>query len=139
MDSSQVVQLKAKYPGAETFKFGDGAALSAHLIALVSDGSKRATCGALRDYESGAETMPVVGRRDIVLDWNDAPALVIETLELRTCRFDEVTENMALAEGEDDDLAGWREGHETFFKRNGGFAPDMMLLWERFDLIEDLI
>ncbi|WP_316015251.1 ASCH domain-containing protein [Roseobacter sp. HKCCA0434] len=130
--------LRARYPGAQTFTFGDGKALTDQLNALVRSGAKRATCGALRDYESGAEAMPTVGRRDIALEHDGMPAFVIETRELRTCRFDEVSEEMALAEGEDDDLAGWRAGHEAYFTRNGGFAPDMMLVWERFDLIEDL-
>ncbi len=44
---------------------------------------------------------------------------------------------MALAEGEDEDLAGWRAGHRAYFERNGGFSPDMPLVWERFALIED--
>ncbi|MEE2951373.1 MAG: ASCH domain-containing protein [Pseudomonadota bacterium] len=129
--------LRQRYPGAETFKFGDCAALSATLLSLVRSGKKVATCGALRDYENG-EPMPVVGRRDIALEWDDTPALVIETVELVQCRFDAVSEAMALAEGEDDSLEGWREGHRRYFERNGGFAPDMQIVWERFALIEDL-
>jgi uncharacterized protein YhfF len=82
--------------------------------------------------------MPEIGRRDIALNWDDTPALVIETVELIQCRFDEVTEAMALAEGEDDSLEGWREGHREYFERNGGFSPDMEIIWERFALIEDL-
>ncbi|MEJ2019298.1 MAG: ASCH domain-containing protein, partial [Maritimibacter sp.] len=41
-------------------------------------------------------------------------------------------------EGEDDDLAGWQKGHEAFFTRNGGFDPEMMLVFEHFELVEDL-
>ena len=62
---------------------------------------------------------------------------MIETVELIQCRFDEVTEAMALAEGEDDSLDGWRRGHRAYFERNGGFSPDMQILWERFLLVED--
>nr|WP_242514322.1 ASCH domain-containing protein [Rhodovulum sulfidophilum] len=62
----------------------------------------------------------------------------IETVELVQCRFEEVTEAMALAEGEDDSLDAWRKGHGSYFKRNGGFSPDMQIVWERFILIEDL-
>ena len=82
--------------------------------------------------------MPVVGRRDIALSWDGTPALVIETVELIHCRFDEVTEAMALAEGEDDSLADWQAGHRAYFQRNGGFSPDMALVWERFVLVEVL-
>ena len=128
--------LKHRYPTAQTFKFGDSAELSATLLALVRSGKKIATCGAVRDFENG-EPMPQIGRRDIALHWDDTPALVIETVELIQCRFDEVTEAMALAEGEDDSLDGWRRGHRAYFERNGGFSPDMQILWERFLLVED--
>ncbi|MEZ7198794.1 ASCH domain-containing protein [Pseudodesulfovibrio karagichevae] len=129
--------LKRRYPTAETFKFGDSAALCHALLSLVRSRRKVATCCALRDYQD-SEPMPAVGRRDIALNWDDTPALVIETVELIQCRFDAVTEAMALAEGEDDSLEGWRAGHRDYFERNGGFSPDMPIVWERFILIEDL-
>jgi uncharacterized protein YhfF len=129
--------IKRRYPSAVTFKFGDSADLSARLVALVRSGKKTATCGALRDFDAG-EVLPSVGRRDIVLNWDDTPALVIETAEVVQCRFSEVTEAMALAEGEDESLDGWRAGHRAFFARNGGFSHDMEIVWERFALIEDL-
>lgn len=132
-----VDNVRSRYPGAETFTFGDNDALSEQLISLVREGRKTATTGAVRDYEAG-EAYPVVGRRDIVLDFAGVPALVVETVELRRCTFSEVTEEMALAEGEDDDLAGWRAGHRRYFERTGGFDPDMPVIWERFSLVEDL-
>ncbi len=130
--------LQETYPGAGTFKFGDGPELSARLIALVRQGRKRATCGALADFDDEPEAMPVVGRTDICANWDGTPALVIRTTAVDKVRFCDVTEEMALAEGEDEDLAGWRAGHEAYFARNGGFDPEMMLLFEHFDLIEDL-
>ncbi|ASP34786.1 ASCH domain-containing protein [Labrenzia sp. VG12] len=131
-------ELKQKYPGAETFKFGDGPELSAQLIALVRSGRKTATCGALRDFQEGGEAMPVVGRRDIALNWDGSPALVIETLEVTITRYCDVTEVFALAEGENEDLAGWQRDHQAFFERNGGFDPEMELVCERFRVIEHL-
>ncbi len=80
--------------------------------------------------------MPVAGRRDIALNWDGSPALVIEITEVSRRRFDDVDEAFALAEGEDDDLAGWRHGHGQYFARHGGFSPDMMLVCERFRLVE---
>lgn len=130
--------VMARYPGAQTFKFGDNARLSAELLALVRSGRKTATCGALRDYPEGSPDTPVVGRRDIALEWDDRPALVIETVEVSTCRYCDVTEDFALAEGENETLEGWREGHRQYFERNGGFNPEMELLCERFRLVEDL-
>jgi uncharacterized protein YhfF len=135
--SDPIESIRRRYPGAVTFTFGDNAELSERLIALVGSGKKVATCGALRDVLNG-EPMPSPGRRDIVLDWSGQPALVVETIEVVTCRFSEVTEAMALAEGEDDSLEGWREGHRRYFERNGGFSPDMDVVWERFVLVEEL-
>jgi uncharacterized protein YhfF len=131
-------ELKQKYPGAETFKFGDSQELSDDLIALVRSGKKTATCGAFRDFEDGGEAMPVPGRRDIALNWDGSPALVLETVDVFITRYCDVDEDFALAEGEDEDLAGWQQGHSQYFERNGGFDPEMKLVCERFKLIQDL-
>lgn len=130
--------LKAKYPGAESFTFGDSAALSAELIALVRSGRKTGTCGALRDFSEGGEAIPVAGRKDIALDWDGTPALVIETLSVTIRRFCDVEAEFALSEGENEDLAGWQRDHRAYFERNGGFSPEMELVCERFRLVEDL-
>ena len=130
--------LQVTYPGAGTFKFGDSAKLSARLLDLVREGKKRATCGALAEFKDDPGAMPKVGRTDIAANWDGTPALVIKTVKVEEIRFCDVTEEMALAEGEDETLAGWRKGHEAYFTRNGGFDPEMMLVFEHFDLIEDL-
>ena len=82
--------------------------------------------------------MPVVGRHDVALNWDGTPALVIRTTTVTQIRYCDVTERMALAEGENDDLAGWRSDHAAFFTRNGGFDPQMMLVFEHFEMVEDL-
>jgi uncharacterized protein YhfF len=121
-----------------TFTFGDGPDLCARLLDLVRQGHKTATCGALSDYTEGGETMPQVGRQDIALNWDGTPALLIETTEVTTRRFCDVDESFALAEGENDSLEGWAEGHRAYFERNGGWRPDMLLVCERFRLIKVL-
>lgn len=138
MTTDRIVALRGRYPGAETFKFGDSRELSDRLIALVRSGRKRATCGALRDFTGGGEAMPVPGRRDIALDWDGAPALVIETTEVTVRGFRDVDAAFALAEGEDETLEGWQAGHRGYFERNGGWSPEIKLVCERFRLIEDL-
>lgn len=127
--------LRAAYPEAVTFTFGDSDELCEHLLSLVVSGRKTATTGALRDYEAG-EPMPEPGRRDIALHWDGTPACVIETRDVVVCPFYEMTEEMALAEGENDDLAGWASAHARYFARNGGFDPNIMVVWESFVLIE---
>ena len=118
------------------FKFGDSRELCDQLLALVRSGTKTASCGALRDFEAG-ELMPEVGRRDIALDWDEKPVLVIETTEVTVQRFCDVPEDFALAEGEGD-FDAWKHGHIVFFTRNGGYDPAMMLVCERFRLVEML-
>ena len=129
------------YANAVTFSFGDNPALCDELLALVLAGKKTATCGALSGYAPapGGEAMPVVGRRDVVLDGQGRRAAVIETVEVTIRRFDEVDEQFAYDEGEGDrSYAYWRDAHERYLARNGGFSPDMMVVCERFRLIEEL-
>jgi uncharacterized protein YhfF len=130
-------ELKARYPGAVTYRFGDSATLSDDLLALVRAGKKRATCSSEAEIAAG-QVPPVVGRCDIAEDFDGMPQLVTRTLELRRVRFCDMTEEMALAEGEDDSLDSWRAGHERYYRRHGIFDPEMWLIWERFEVVEDL-
>ena len=131
--------MNGPFADAQTFSFGDSPAMADELLALVIAGTKTATCGALRDYPIGSSEMPVVGRRDVVMNGAGWSAAVIETLEVTIRRFDEVDEAFAHDEGEGfRTLADWRKGHQEYFERNGGFSPDMELICERFRLVEAL-
>jgi uncharacterized protein YhfF len=59
-------------------------------------------------------------------------------MELRIVRFCDMPEALAMAEGEDETLEGWRAGHERYYRRQGIFSPEMELIWERFEVVEDL-
>ena len=98
-------ELKARYPGAETFKFGDNADLCAQLIALVRAGRKTATCGALQSYEDGGDVLPVHGRRDIALNWDDIVGsleagkyadMVIIDRDILSCDIDDIKDTKVL-------------------------------------------
>ncbi len=130
-------ELQARRAGSTTFTFGDSEELCNDLLRLVRSGKKTATCEALGEFGPEGEAMPVVGRRDIALNWDGTPALIIETLEVTQMRFCDVDECFALAEGENDDLEGWRHDHQRYFERNGGFDNEMMLVCERFKLVRD--
>lgn len=129
-------EAKAKYPGAEVFRFGDSKELCDELTSLVIIGKKRATCDALNVYESEKEELPRVGRVDIALTWEGHPAVAIRTVTIEVMKFEEVSEEFALAEGENGDLEGWRKDHREYFERNGGYDPEMKLVCERFEVIE---
>ena len=57
--------IQAKYPGLNTFVFGDSKDLCNALTGLVRRGEKIDTCEALDTYTSGEEQMPVLGRVDL--------------------------------------------------------------------------
>ncbi len=118
-----------------SFKFGDNEELCNELLRLVKSGKKTATCEALRAFGPQGEEIPVVGRQDVALNWDGTKALLLETLEVTQVRFCDVDEGFALAEGENDDLAGWQRDHKAYFERSGGFDSEMMLVCERFKLI----
>lgn len=128
---------KASHGGLVTFTFGDNEVLCNELLQLVRSGRKTATCEALRRFGVNGEEMPVVGRRDAALNWDGTPALLIETIEVTERRFCDVDESFALAEGEHDDIDGWRRAHQKYFERTGGFEPGMMLVCERFRLVHE--
>lgn len=102
------------------------------------DGVKTGTASALRDYEADGDPLPEVGERSIILDGGGAPRAVLETTEVTTVPFDQVTAEHAHAEGEGDrTLAAWRQIHERFWTEHSadGFAADMLVVCERFRLI----
>lgn len=128
--------VRSKYPDAETFKFGSTRSMCEALTGLVRDGKKTATCEAVAVFESGAEAWPKVGRKDIALDWDGNPAVVIQTMDLDIRKFIDVSEEFALLEGENDSLDGWRRDHQRYFENTSGFSPDMNIVCERFKVIE---
>jgi uncharacterized protein YhfF len=128
-----------KYENLPRWRFGDSAELADELLALVLMGKKTATCGALWQYEADGTPVAKPGERSIVLDGANRPRCVIETTEVKTQRFDHVDAKFAHDEGEGDrSYAYWRKAHEHYFTRQGRFAPDMLVVCERFRLVEVL-
>jgi len=127
-----VSAVPEKYRGLRCFAFGDGPALADELLELVVNGVKTATCST--EDEPNTSTP---GERWIVLDGRGEPACVIETTEVAYRRFGEVDAGFAYEEGEGDrSLAYWRDAHRRYFGRQGKFSEDMMLMCERFRLVE---
>src|SRR5262249_19455983 len=118
---------------------GDTPEMADALLALVLEGRKTATTSALREYDTEGQPASRVGERFIVLDGSGRPACVAETCEVTIKRFDEVDAAFAYDEGEGDrSLESWRREHERFFRKHGLFAEDMLLVCERFRLVEVL-
>jgi uncharacterized protein YhfF len=121
-----------QYRGLRSFAFGDGPELADELLDLVMKGVKTGTCST--EDEPNTSTP---GERWIVLDGSGTPRCVIATTEVSYRRYNEVDAAFAYEEGEGDrSLAYWRAAHRAYFGRQGRFSEDMMLMCERFRLVE---
>ena len=120
------------YRALRSFAFGDSPALADELLELVLKGVKTATCST-----EDEPNISKPGERWIVLDGRGNPGCVIESTEVTFRRYNEVDEAFAHDEGEGDrSLAYWRSAHRRYFGRLGKFSEDMMLMCERFRLVE---
>ncbi|XXM73264.1 ASCH domain-containing protein [Lysinibacillus sphaericus] len=112
-----------------------------HLAQLVIDGVKSATCSGLVFYEMENEPLPAVDEYSIILNSKDEPLAIIKTVDVQIMPMNEVPEDFAIAEGEGDrTYQYWKEAHERFFTKElsdfgMGFSEDMMLVCERFELV----
>ena len=124
--------IPEKYRSLRSFGFGDGPELADELLDLVIKGVKTATCST--EDEPNTSTP---GERWIVLDGRGQARCVIESTEVTYRRYNEVDAAFACDEGEGDrSLAYWRSAHRNYFGRQGKFSEDMMLMCERFRLVE---
>jgi len=127
-----VSAVPERYQGLRSFAFGDGPELADELLDLVMKGIKTATCSTEDEPNT---SMP--GERWIVLDGRGEPRCVIESTEMSYRRYTEVDAAFAYEEGEGDrSLTYWRAAHRRYFGRQGKFSEDMMLMCERFRLVE---
>ncbi len=130
--------LPEEVPGA--WAFGATPEHADELLGLVLDGVKTGTASTLWDYEATGDPQPYLGELSIILDGSGAPRAVIETTQLETVPFGEVTAEHAFSEGEGDrTLRYWREAHERYWRAHSenprGFEPDMPIICERFRLV----
>ena len=129
----------AKYEGLLRWAFGNTPALADELLALVLAGKKTATCTALWQYEIERWPLPQAGEKSIVVDSAKRPCCIVETTGVEIKRFDEIDAEFAHDEGEgDQSYEYWRAAHEEYFRGQGRFSPDMMIVCERFRLVEKL-
>jgi uncharacterized protein YhfF/GNAT superfamily N-acetyltransferase len=125
----------------EAFQFGDSAALADELGQLVLSGTKRATTASLWSFEASGKPLPRPGDLSVVLDGQDKPLCIIETLRVDVIPFDEVTAEFAAVEGEGDgSLAFWRRVHVDYFTREcegagRTFSGGMPVACERFRVV----
>ncbi|MGP8207506.1 MAG: ASCH domain-containing protein [Acidimicrobiales bacterium] len=121
--------------------FGDSVELADELIELVLHGAKRATAGALVEYELESTALPRPGSLWIATDGAGQARAVLRTTEVRVGPLSSVDEPFAWDEGEGDRTrAWWLAAHERFFRRclptiGVAFDPEMATMFERFEVV----
>jgi uncharacterized protein YhfF len=134
------VNLDSETKYIECFHFDLTEEWANKLLALVLDGTKRATVSSLHYFEMTAGRLPQVGDYSIVTDWNGNPRCVIETTAVTVLPFNEMTFDICKREGEDDTLESWQEGHRHFFAEDGKaagyeFSETMPVVFEDFEVV----
>lgn len=152
---------RRKYDGAvpsrpdlaslNTWGFAFPGPLRDELTALALAGTKTTTAGLLVEYEIEGAAMPTAGNREVLINSNDQPVAVVETVSSRVARLVDVDDQHAIDEGEGyANAAEFRVAHERFW--NGyiedlraalgdpGFAldDDTLVVLERFRIVERL-
>ena len=93
------------------------------LTQLALDGTKTTTAGLLVETELEGETLSYPGVREVLLDSEERPVAVIETVECRVARLADVDDRHAIDEGEGyANAAEFRVAHERFWS---GYIDDL--------------
>lgn len=128
-------------PAPPSWCFGDSVELADELIELVLHGPKRATAGAVAEYDADGEAIPQVGDRSIVTDGSRRARAVLETTDVRVGPLSSVDDRFAWDEGEGDrSRAWWLDAHTRYFTRAFArlgleFHPDIPVVFERFRVV----
>ena len=124
--------------GQRTIEFGNPGTSRDTILHFLFHGNKRATAGLLEhDYEEG-EPVEHVGEILVVVGNENEPLGKIQITRVEIVRFDEVSDEFALAEAEGD-LSGddFRKSHREFWEGCGyEVKPDSQVVCAYFDLIE---
>jgi uncharacterized protein YhfF len=124
--------------GYRTIEFGNPGTSRDTILDFLFHGNKRATAGLLEhDYVEG-EPVEHVGEILVVVGNENEPLGKIQITTVEIVRFDEVSDEFALAEAEGD-LSGddFRKSHREFWEGCGyEVKPDSQVVCAYFDLIE---
>jgi uncharacterized protein YhfF len=117
------VPLRDDLAGLEAWGFAFPGALRDELTALALAGTKTTTAGLFDEMEADGEALPLPGVREVLLDSDERPVAVIETIDCRVVRLADVDDRHAIDEGEGyADAAEFRVAHERFWN---GYIDDL--------------
>lgn len=125
--------------GLRTIEFGNPGKSRDTILDFLFNGNKRATAGLLeQDYIAEGEEIEAVGEFLVVVGNELEPLGKIKITRVEIVRFDEVSDEFALAEAEGD-LSGddFRNSHRAFWEGCGyEIRDDSQVVCAYFDLIE---
>lgn len=136
--------------GLNRWGFAFPGPLRDELTALALAGRKTTTAGLYAESVADGDVMPRPGDREVLVDSEDRPVAVIETVEARVVRLADVDDRHAIDEGEGyADAAAFRVAHERFWNGylddlRGRIGPDFtidddtLVLLQRFRVVERL-
>lgn len=131
----------AALDGIRTRRFGETAAMTTQLNALILSGEKTITATSPWLYDNDPALKPVAGSYAIVLDADGVAQAVIRTTEVKTVPFTAVTANDSQHEGAAvRPIAEWRTVHTNYFNRvlsplGKSWTADMPVTLERFEVV----
>ena len=130
-------------------EFGFPGPLRDKLVTAILNGSKVATTSLELEFRLNSESLPVPRERSTVVDSDNIPVGIIETVNVKVIPLGEVGIEHAIDEGEDYQIvSAWRLSHEKFWysgeMREELGDPDFvvddstLVVLERFKLVEKL-
>jgi uncharacterized protein YhfF len=143
--------LRADLASLTSWGFADPGPLRDELTALALAGTKTTTASLLAEMEAEGAVPPSPGALEILVDSDDRPVAVVETIDCRIVRLADVDDRHAIDEGEGyANAAEFRVAHERFW--NGyiddiraslgdpdfGLDDDTPVVLERFRIVERL-
>ncbi len=143
------MSLRADLAVLPAWGFAFAGPLRDELTDLALAGAKTTTAGLFAETEVDGEAVPAAGAREVLLDSQERPVAVIETVECRVVRLADVDDRHAIDEGEGyRNASEFRVAHERFWNgylddvraRLGDptftIDDDTMVVLQRFKVVE---
>jgi uncharacterized protein YhfF len=133
--------------------FADPGPLREELTELALAGTKTTTASLAIEYEMEGAPLADVGQRDLLVDSDDRPVAIVETVSIRVVRLADVDDQHAIDEGEGyEDAAAFRLSHERYWIESGvvdrvrahlgdpdwSVDDDTLVVTERFRVVKRL-
>jgi uncharacterized protein YhfF len=134
-----MVPLTADLEGLPAWGFAFPGPLRDELTSLAPAGTKTTTAGLYAEMEADGEALSVPGAREVLLDSDERPVALIETVDCRVVRLADVDDQHAIDEGEGyADAHEFRIAHERFWN---GYIDDLRASLDNpeFELDDDTL